>query len=74
VSLETPKATRVLLDVFDVSGRRVWHLSGILHPTGNRQLAWNGRNERGLAVAGGIYFVRLTIDNQTASRKIVILR
>jgi hypothetical protein len=35
---------------------------------------WDGRDERGAGVAGGIYFYRLTAGQRTIVRKMVLLQ
>jgi len=74
ISFDVQKPTRATLDVFDVSGRRIRHLTKRIHSTGHPQLTWNGRNTHHRRVAAGVYFARLTIDNKSANRRIVILR
>ena len=54
------RAERVDLEVFDLAGRRVRRL--LAHsptPAGSSSVAWDGRDERGWIVAGGVYLARL---------------
>ena len=56
--LEGAKQLRV--DIYDLSGRRVRDLSrGTEHPSGERRVEWDGRDEVGAVVAPGIYLVRV---------------
>ncbi len=56
--LEGAKQLRV--DIYDLSGRRVRDLSKITeHPSGERRIAWDGRDEAGIVVPPGIYLVRV---------------
>jgi hypothetical protein len=72
-----PKATAVQLSVYDVRGRLVRTLvgpgTGKLAP-GTHTIRWDGTDDRGRRVAGGVYFSRLRAMGKTASRKMVILR
>ncbi len=61
------------LGVFDIAGRRI----RVLDPGaggGNVRLAWDGRDDRGVAVCSGAYFIRLEGAGRLISRKIVLLR
>ena len=64
----------VHLAVYDVSGALVKTLvSGVL-PGGRHEARWDGRNERGGAVASGIYFARLQAGGTQDARKLILLR
>jgi VCBS repeat-containing protein len=74
VSIEATGSQPVLLEVFDVAGRRVRHLSRRLSGAGPTRLTWDGRSDRGAAVAPGIYFARVRMDGHSASRRVLLLR
>jgi hypothetical protein len=61
---------RVSLAIFDVDGRRIARLVEGPQAAGVRRARWSGRDERGHALAPGIYVVRLTIDNGSYTRKL----
>lgn len=55
--LEGTKELRVA--IYDLSGRRVRDLSANTgHPSGERRIEWDGRDEAGVVVAPGIYLAR----------------
>jgi uncharacterized protein (DUF362 family) len=54
-----PGAAYVHLTVFDVAGRRVRRLVEATTPAGWHQASWDGINDAGSRVAGGVYFCRL---------------
>ncbi|RMH66453.1 MAG: T9SS C-terminal target domain-containing protein, partial [Calditrichaeota bacterium] len=65
---------KVRLEVFDINGRHVATLyNGVLNG-GTYNFKWNGRNTTGHGVASGTYLYRLTVNNQTQSRKMILLR
>lgn len=64
----------VTLTIYDVSGRRVRSLLQDARPAGPHQLQWDGRDDRGSAVASGVYFARLTIGTWSQSQRIVRVR
>jgi hypothetical protein len=68
-----PQPGRVRLEVHDVSGRRVRTLCDGERPAGVHTVAWRGRDDRGLVVSPGVYFVRLRAGAFTATRKALLL-
>ncbi|MEM7375085.1 MAG: HYR domain-containing protein [Bacteroidota bacterium] len=46
------------LTIYDVRGQLIQRFDG-KYPTGEHQIEWNGRNEKGMEVAQGIYIVRI---------------
>jgi flagellar hook assembly protein FlgD len=65
---------RVVLRVYDVSGRLVRTLvDGVRE--GNQYVAtWDGKNDRGTRVAAGIYFYKLQHGPKTMTKKMVLFR
>lgn len=59
----------VTMEVFDVTGTRVARRA----VRGGR-LSFDGRDDRGRPLAGGIYFCRFSADGTTVTRKIVLVR
>ena len=41
---------------------------------GETQLAWDGRDDRGDALASGMYFVRMEVEGDAFTRRIVLAR
>jgi len=72
-SLELPAAGRVVLEIFDVRGRRLRRLEADL-PLESPQLAWDGRDAGGRAVPSGVYLARAAAGGEAAGRKFVLLR
>jgi flagellar hook assembly protein FlgD len=74
LSYGLPRSGPVEIAVFDLSGRRVRVLQQGARPAGRYHLAWDGRNEVGVRLGSGIYFVRMDAAGQLCSRKIVLAR
>jgi len=66
----SPGSSGISLDIFDVEGRRVRRLTG--DPGG--EWAWDGRDERGLPSAPGVYLYRLTTAAGTRAARSLLLR
>ncbi len=69
-----PRAGAVSVGVFDVSGRCVRTLQGGALAAGAHELAWDGRDEHGVAVAPGVYLARVDGAGVRAATRVVVLR
>ncbi len=67
-------AHSVLLEVYDLRGRLVKTLVKGPYPAGSYQVVWEGRNDRGTPVSSGMYLYRLTVDEESSMRKMVLTR
>jgi parallel beta-helix repeat protein len=74
IHFEISEAGPVTLSIYDVQGRLVRRLvDGPLHPDAY-VVGWNGLDEMGARVAGGVYFLRLETESGSATGKAVIVR
>jgi len=64
---------RSTLDLYDAGGRRVRHLGADFSP-GPHDVIWDGNDDAGRAVAGGVYFYRLQVGSLRFARKLVVVR
>jgi hypothetical protein len=62
------------LRVFDIQGRVVRTLVSGELPAGNHRATWDGTDERGRAVASGVYIATLSGPGGSESRRIVLAR
>jgi hypothetical protein len=74
ISYDVPVATKVRIEVYDLSGRRVAVLLDRIAPPGRWEVTWDGTGINGGRVASGVYFVRMTAGEYTFSKKLVIRR
>jgi hypothetical protein len=74
ISFGVPIKTHVELSVYDLTGAKVATLMNNDLAPGNYDINFNGRDERGQALASGIYFYRLRTDNQTLTKKMVLMK
>jgi flagellar hook assembly protein FlgD len=71
-TLATPG--RVTLTVYDATGRLVRTLLDENQPAGARDVTWNGQDDRGHAVASGVYFYKMTAGKFTQTKRMVLLK
>lgn len=75
LSLEVGAPGPVKVAVFDAAGRQVRTIANRSFAAGQHRLAWDGRDERGGSMPGGIYFVRaLTATYGSEVKRIVKVR
>jgi len=59
----------IMIDIFDISGRRVQTLANKRMSTGFHSIFWNSKNN-----AAGIYFIQLSTGSYINNQKIVLLK
>ena len=64
----------VSLSVFNLAGQQIRHLVRDLRAPGVYQSVWDGRDERGLEMASGVYIYRLQVGDLIEARKLLLLR
>lgn len=74
IKYDLPKPTHVKLTIYDVLGRRVRTLLDKEVEAGYQRAQWDGKNDRGVPVASGIYLYRLHTSFFTKVRKMTLLR
>ena len=74
IMFEVPRSGRVVVEVFDVRGRRVRTIADRVLPAGEHTYTWNARSDGGEPVGCGIYFCRMRADNHNQSIKMVVVK
>jgi hypothetical protein len=70
---ELPAAGPASVAIYDVKGSRVATLLDRVESAGRHEVAWDGRDSRGVPVAAGIYIVKLSTGSQHAKVKLIAL-
>ena len=73
-NIDVPKTTTVDVVVYDILGQKITSLMSGIQSAGYHAIEWDGRDGHGLTVPSGMYFVRMTADNFSAVRKIMMLK
>ena len=74
IRFELPRDESVTLSIYDVRGRLVRTLVGGARPAGLHRTRWDGRDERGIPVASGVYLYRLQAGEKAIVRKMVLMK
>ncbi len=69
-----PRPSKIQIDIINVRGRKVRRLLDEYQPAGNYSVQWDGYDDQGGAVAGGLYICRFNAPGFVESRKMVLLR
>lgn len=69
-----PGEQRVELAVYNIAGQRVRTLVSGLQSPAKYLMEWDGRDERGNAMAAGVYLARLSVGGKTSYTRMVAIR
>jgi flagellar hook assembly protein FlgD len=70
----TASADRVSVAIYDVAGRMVRTLQAQSAQGATGQLRWDGTDDAGRALPGGVYLLRLAGDGRTVTERLVRIR
>jgi len=74
LTVAAPQKGRLIVVVYDATGRVVRHLFDGAVDAGERRLAWNGRSDSGSPLASGVYFAKARSGERTATARLVLLK
>lgn len=74
IEYEVKEQALVSLIIYDMGGRKVRTLVLKSQPLGKYQTVWNGRNENGRFVSGGIYIAKLQTGEHISTIKMVLVK
>lgn len=73
VSFEMARPARVTVEVYATTGARVRALADLEYAAGRHAVTWDGRDDAGVRVAPGVYFVRFAADGVVQTGKALLL-
>ncbi|PWB74269.1 hypothetical protein C3F09_04115 [candidate division GN15 bacterium] len=74
INFTLPSAMPVSLEIYNVLGQRVKTLVDATMAAGSHVAQWDGTDQYGGAVSTGVYFYRLVAGDQTATKKMMLLK
>lgn len=69
-----PILSRIRLEIFDLLGQKVKTLLNEEKSPGNYMVNWNGKNDLNNPVNSGIYFLKLTSEKFSSTKKMILLK
>jgi flagellar hook assembly protein FlgD len=74
VAFSLPQRMRLTLSIYDITGRRVAQLIDGVMNAGRHEVPWAGTDDKGRAVASGVYCYRLKTPYGVETRRMVLAR
>lgn len=74
IEYSLPATTNVLLEVFSITGEKVKTIAESEQARGTFKATWNGSDDTGRQLPGGIYLYRLKTADATLTRRCVLIR
>ncbi len=74
IEFNLPKASHVTLTIYNVLGQQVKTLIDQTLGAGNKRVIWDGTDAAGRTVQSGVYFYRISADQFTQTRKMMMLK
>ncbi|MFH1314070.1 MAG: SBBP repeat-containing protein [Candidatus Eisenbacteria bacterium] len=68
------KSGFIAINAYDIRGRHVRSLVAGYEEAGAKMLVWDGCDDRGIPLGGGLYFLRLWAHDLDICRKVILLR
>jgi hypothetical protein len=74
ISFSAARAGKVVPRIYDVNGQPVCTLVDRSMQPQRYEVGWDGRDDRGRAVAAGVYFYRLETPDFARTKKMVLMK
>ena len=74
IMFKLPSPMPVTINIYNILGQVVRKLVDGIQAVGSHTIIWDGRNDSGLSVPGGVYFFELKGKNKKTVKKMVLLR
>jgi histidinol-phosphate aminotransferase len=74
IRISTGGGERILLAIYDASGRKVQSLVNGVLQSGNHDIVWDGRDVHGREVSSGVYIINLMQGEFAASTRVTLVR
>jgi hypothetical protein len=74
IEFALPRSSHVKIEVYNVIGQKIRTLVNEHLSVGRKVITWFGNDDSGDAVASGIYFYKMTADEFSSTRKMILLK
>jgi flagellar hook assembly protein FlgD len=65
---------KINLDIFNIKGQKVRSLVNSTLNSGNYSILWNGLDDNGKRVSNGVYFYKVSSENFTSVKKMILMK
>ena len=63
-----------MIDIYTMQGKKIRSLDNGYKKAGYYEVEWDARNDTGGNVAGGVYFLKLSANGSSVSKKFTIIK
>ena len=74
IRFDLPEPSHVELAIYNLSGGKVKIIVNSYLERGPHTVVWNGQNSAGQEVSSGVYFYRLSTENRTEAKRMLLLK
>ncbi len=74
IRFDIPRENRVVLDIYNLQGKRLVQLTNDMYAPGSYALVWKGRDRHGRSLPSGIYIYRLRAGSYMANKKMLLVK
>jgi len=74
ISFYLTKPGQVSLDIYNIKGQKVKNLVDNRLEAGRHTLVWNGKDNSNKTVASGIYLYKMTSDEYSSTKKMILMK
>ncbi len=74
IRFDLPVAGKITLQIFNIKGELVRSLVAGTYSAGSYTVTWDGRDDRGISLASGVYFYQLTAKDFMATKKLLMIK
>ncbi len=74
ICFSLPKSSHAKLEIYNIIGKKVTTLVDEVMGSGEHRVIWDGRDNGGTEAASGLYFYRLSTENCSVSKKMLMLK
>ena len=74
IKYNIPKMTHVTLEIYNIAGKKVTALRNGIEEAGYQSVIWNGRDNEGRLVSGGLYICRLRAGTHRKTIRMLLMK
>ena len=74
IFFSVPRISKVNLNVYNIYGQLIKKLANSSLPAGEHICYWNGTDQLGREVSGGVYFIQFLVNEESTVRKAVLIK
>lgn len=74
ISYELSRQGRTTIDIYNAKGQKVRTLLSKMMEQGNHQVVWDGLDDNGKRAASGVFFYKISLDDEQLMKKMILLK